>query len=247
MLDEKNQHFGLIMTGTRASDMDQDTIRDLLSRHGVLVFRDVHLDHEDQLRAMSMLGRVQHWTEQQAPRSYADASDGRVILLDNEDFLGKSRMGWHMDQTYLQSDYLPVRSLYCTRVDGENITEFADVAYLTDAAINDYGLPLDAEARYYIDSKKTMHSKRRVYSQCMHASRPLLRYDSRMELTDRSDSIAFKEYCSEILNGDQIPKISVTWRVGDFVIFDNNRCPHRRSVMGGSCHLSRLTSVFWLS
>lgn len=239
--------FGLLTEDINPLSLSSDEIRTLLSRYGVIAFRGMVLDHQQQVQVMSMLGKVQHWMEQQAPRSYADPNDPKIILLDNEDFLGKSRMGWHMDQTYLTGDYLPVRSLYCTQVDGENVTEFVDVAYLTDRVVDTHGLPDNTVARYYIDSARSRYSDRLVFSDCRHIGRKLLRYDNRMEFINRTDSMHFKDFCRSVLNGTDIPRFEIRWEANDFVIFDNNRCPHRRSVMNGDCRLSRLTSTCWMT
>ena len=245
MYDDRS--FGMVIEGVNPTTIDSDSIRRLLSVHGVIAFRGIRLTHADQVAVMSLLGTVQNWMEQQAMYSYTDTTDKRVILLDNDDFLGKSRMGWHMDQIYLKSDYLPIRSLYCTYVDSENITEFVDIAYLTSQVIEFCSITDDTNARYYIDSAKTKFSQRSVFSDCSHVGKKLLRYDERMEFIDRSDSIAFKDFCRSILNSNEIPRLAIKWQVDDFVIFDNNQCPHRRSVMNGDCRLSRLTSTFWLS
>lgn len=240
------RQFGLVLHGVDPRNLTQDTIRQQISQHGVVVFRGEEIDHAGQMQVMSKLGRVQTSVQQQAPHAYADPLNQEVILLDNDDFLGKSRMGWHTDQTYLMKEYLPLRSLYCTHVDGINVTEFADVAYLTSSVQASYALSLDTMARYYIDSARTRFSQRSVFAQCDHVGRPLLRYDNRMEFVDRQDSLAFKDFCRSILNGMEIPKLSISWQVNDFVIFDNNQCPHRRAVMNGDCRLSRITSSFWM-
>lgn len=222
-------------------------LRSFLSIYGVIIFTSNQVSHKEQEEVMSRIGTVQNVVQQQAPRSYADKHDPNVILLHNEDFLGQSRMGWHTDQTYLKTDHLPIRSLYCTEVNAHNVTEFADVAFLTDEIIKKFSLPLDTMARYYIDSAKTKFSERCVFADCSHIGKKLFRYDNRMEFLHRLDSIEFKDFCRNILNGTQIPKVSVIWKPWDFVIFDNNRCPHRRSVMNGECKLSRLTCDFWTS
>lgn len=244
-MDEIRQ-FGLVLHGVDPRNLTQGTIRQQISRHGVVVFRGKELDHEGQVQVMSKLGQVQTPAQQQAPHAYADSRNQEVILLDNDDFLGKSRMAWHTDQTYLMKEYLPVRSLYCTHVDGANVTEFADVAYLTSKVLESYSLSLDTLARYYIDLAKTIFGQRCVFAQCDHVGQPLLRYDNRMEFVDRPDSLAFKDFCRSILNGPEIPKLSISWQVNDFVIFDNNQCPHRRAVMNGDCRLSRITSSVWM-
>lgn len=245
MIDTANSpSFGLILEKQNPNEFEKNQLRELLTTYGVLVFREHELDYPAQVLVMQNFGKIQFWNEQQAPMSFVHRSDPRMILLDNEDFLGKGRSAWHMDQTYLQHDYLPVRSLYCTSVEGQNITEFADITYLTDMVIEKYSLPMDTMARYCMN--KTKHSERSVFSSCAHVGRMLLRYDNRMEFIGRDDSKTFKEFCTSILNGMEIPKLAVEWKIGDFVIFDNNRAPHRRSVMNGDCRLSRLTSTFWL-
>ena len=238
------KNIGLVISKS-ALDYTATELREFLSNHGVVLFRNQYLSHAEQIQVMSRIGVIQNYVEQQAPKAYTDHTDPDVILLNNNDFLGKSRMGWHMDQTYLRSDYLPIRSLYCREVLGKNITEFADIAVLTDAVLEEFNLTSFQEAKYYIDNLRTRFSQRSIFSACKHIGRTLLRYDNRMEFVDRQDSLAFKQFGQSFLDSDACPKFSVDWQVNDFVIFDNNRCPHRRSEMNGQCKLSRLTSKFW--
>jgi hypothetical protein len=98
-------------------------------------------------------------------------------------------------------------------------------------------------AEYKIGPSKTIRS---VYSYCEHVDRLLFRYDSRMSFANGIDLKQFKNYCENILNGSDIPKVSVEWELHDLVIFDNNQAPHRRKYMEGECKLKRVTSKFWL-
>lgn len=221
-------------------------LRKYLSTHGVLVFRGHELDDDTLYNTMSKIGRVQNFKEQQAPIVAADADNISIIHLHNEDFLGKSRMGWHMDQTYLKTPYLPTRSLYCSEVDSYNVTEFADINFLTDRVLEKWPHLAEASANYYIDSAKTISSYRPIFSYCEHVEKKLLRYDNRLEFIDGTNSLEFKDFCRELLNSDEIPKVKVEWKPFDFVIFDNNQAPHRRSAMSGVCKLKRLTSYFWV-
>jgi alpha-ketoglutarate-dependent taurine dioxygenase len=75
---------------------------------------------------------------------------------------------------------------------------------------------------------------------------PVFRLDTRMEFIDTNiDVNKFTRLIKEFINTTN--KIDLEWQKWDFVIFDNNQCPHRRSEMAGDCHLHRLTSTFWLS
>lgn len=238
-----NNQFGLIVNDSPL-DMSVEQIRATLTRHGVVCFRGLDLSDPQLMEVMQKFGEAQHFVEQRAPFSDADKNNPRIINLHNNDFLGKTRMGWHMDQTFLKRPYLPVRSLYCYFIEGNNITEFADIKYLTDRVLGDWpelGIDLNAE---YIDGLSK--SIRPIFSYCNHVNRLLLRYDSRMFFKDHTVTKAFKEYCENILNGEEIPKLSIKWEVGDLVIFDNNQAPHRRGEMGGDCKLKRITSNFWL-
>lgn len=224
---------------------NSEKIRELLSIHGVLLFKGTSLSDEDLIEVMKKFGEVQTFTQQQAPLSDTDKDNKHIINLHNNDFLGASRMGWHMDQTFLKNPYLPIRSLYCSHVDAKNITEFADIKYLTDIVMREFPtLTPEVTAEYKIGPAKTIRS---IYSYCEHVNRLLLRYDSRMYFQNGINLKEFKNYCEGILSGQEIPKISVQWEPHDFVIFDNNQAPHRREHMEGECKLKRVTSKFWLA
>jgi alpha-ketoglutarate-dependent taurine dioxygenase len=236
--------FGITLNQS-ANDLSQDDIRDLISKHGCILFRGYALSHAEQEAVLKKLGTIQNFSQQQAPVTAVDNKNLNVILLHNNDFLGTSRMGWHTDQTYNPETYLPIRSLYCTSVSAPNITELADVAYLTDKIIEKFGITSTTFARYYIDMKKQKYTDRSVLAHCQHIGRPLFRFDNRMEFIDRTDSQQIKNFCRSILDREEIPKIKVQWQENDFLIFDNNRCPHRRSLMNGECKLSRITCSIW--
>ena len=237
--------FGIFLE-EHPSNYSSDELRQCLADYGVIIFRGRNLRDDELHATMEQIGPVQDSTQQQAPPSSADKDDNTIIHLHNEDFLGKSRMGWHMDQTYLKTPYLPVRSLYCTEVDGINITEFADINFLNKKVLEQWPHLINSSANYYIDSAKTIFSYRKIFSFCEHVNKDLLRYDNRLEFTDGTDSLLFKNFCRDQLNSNNIPKVSIRWEPYDFVIFDNNQAPHRRSEMNGICKLKRLTSYFWI-
>ena len=235
--------FGLILHKSPL-DIESKTLKELLTAHGVLLFKGTPLNNDDIIKILEKFGPVQNFLQQQAPYTDTDISNRNVINLHNNDFLGTSRMGWHMDQTYLKNPYLPIRSLYCSHVDSKNVTEFADIKYLTDMIIKEFPeLTPQVLAEYKIGPSKTIRS---VYSYCEHVDRLLFRYDSRMSFANGIDLKQFKNYCENILNGSDIPKVSVEWELHDLVIFDNNQAPHRRKYMEGECKLKRVTSKFWL-
>jgi alpha-ketoglutarate-dependent taurine dioxygenase len=238
-------NFGITLTD-HPNKITQDELRNLLTIHGVICFRGIELTDTDLYDTMSKLGPVQDFKQQQAPESAADKNNNTIINLHNGDFLGKSRMGWHADQTYLTAPYLPIRSLYCSEVTEPNVTEFADVKFLTDKVLERWPELKTEIAKYYIDSERRYSNIRGLFSYCEHVEKNLFRYDNRLDLLNGMDSYQFKEYCKGWLNSDQIPKFAVEWQPFDFVIFDNNQAPHRRSVMNGVCKLKRLTSYFWL-
>lgn len=236
--------FGKIIND-HPSGIAENKLKDYLSTYGVLVFRNYELSDLDIYNTMSKLGKVQSSVEQQAPEEYVDPDNNSIIHLSNNDFLGKSRMYWHMDQSYLEREHLPIRSLYCSNTDTLNSTEFADVKFLTDKILQRWPEAINLEAKYYIDRDKTSFVQRKIFSYCSHVNRLLLRYDQRLEIIETINSSEFKEFCTDILNSNEIPKVIVNWKPFDFVIFDNNQSPHRRSEMNGSCNLKRLTSYFW--
>jgi len=234
--------FGKILD-SHPESYSYDELRELLTRHGVICFTNVAHDEEMLIRVMSAFGHVQTYVEQQAPASYASGEEHNIINLDNNDFLGTSRTHWHMDQTYLTSMYLPVRSLYCHEVSGKNITQFADIKYFTELVMQTWPELLDANARYYIDQAKTSYTDRPVFSPCEHVSTPLARLDTRMVLDETYDAIRFKEFTRQFFIDAR--KFQREWTPGDFVIFDNNQSPHRRREMNGECKLLRFTTDFW--
>jgi alpha-ketoglutarate-dependent taurine dioxygenase len=224
-----------------------DVLRDILSKHGVVYWRDMPITDMDQQATMTKLGMVQGFRMQRAPREYVDPFNSNIINLSNDDFLGDSRMGWHMDQTYTAIPYLPVRSLYCLEVEGRNVTQFADIKVVTDLALLRYPHLEGAIARYHVDVSRGKHNTRPVFEFCQHVGRKLLRYDNRMDIEGDVDSVEFKRFCIDLMDSGEIPTVSIEWRPFDFVIFDNNQCPHRRSYMSGDCKINRITSMFWLN
>jgi alpha-ketoglutarate-dependent taurine dioxygenase len=243
-----NNNFGLMLTN-HPSSYDANKLRLLLTKHGVICFRGAELTDRDLCNTMIKIGNLQNFIAQQAPVSSVDYLNPKIVNLHNEDFLGEYRMRWHMDQSSILTNYLPVRSLYCTVVNSVNITEFADIKVLTDIILKKYPTLEHAKARYLQISNKGEQSftVRNLLSYCEHVDKNLLRYDHRLELIDNSASNDFKEYCDFLLDSTQIPKFSVEWKPYDFVIFDNNQAPHRRSIMNGICKLKRLTSHFWIN
>jgi alpha-ketoglutarate-dependent taurine dioxygenase len=238
--------FGIRLEG-RPIDYHSDALRGLLSRHGVIYWRGVPVEDMEQHATMAKLGMLQGFRMQRAPKEYADPADSNIIHLRNDDFLGKSRMGWHMDQTYSKIPYLPIRSLYCSEVEGRNVTQFADIGVVTDVVLERYPHLENAIARYHVGGDRSRYNTRPVFEFCQHVDRKLLRYDNRMELEDGTDSVEFKRFCIDLLDSDRVPRLSIEWEPFDFVIFDNNQCPHRRSYMSGECKLKRITSMFWLN
>lgn len=222
--------------------ISQQEYRDLLSEYGVIAFKGFALSYAAQNLIMSNYGPLQDWKEQQAPENYADKNGGTLINLSNDDFLGKTRMGWHTDQTYLKTPYLPIRSLYCPDVPSPgNITSFLDIFTITDLLLEGYPELIDMTATYSSGEHKTDRS---LFSHCDHFNRTVFRFDTRMS----SDKIDIDKFSSIIKTGiDKAEQFHIEWEQHAFVIFDNNRCPHRRSKMAGDCHLHRLTSTFWLT
>jgi len=239
-------NFGLTLTD-HPNTITQDELRNLLTTHGVICFRGIELTDTDLYDTMSKLGSVQDFEQQQAPATAADKDNNTIINLHNDDFLGRSRMGWHMDQTYLTTPYLPIRCLYAP-VDPTpgNITSFMDVKTFTSVIEEEYPELLNEQGEYYIDSKKENCVIRPIFSYCEHVNLKLFRLDSRMKFINRTiDFEKFKEVSINASN--KAAKFNIEWSKWDFVIFDNNQCPHRRSAMTGECRLQRLTSTFWLT
>lgn len=238
--------FGLVSTADPVRIPTQE-LRNLLSAHGVLLFRNTRMTQQSLNIVMYKLGKLQDWEEQQAPLSHTDKLNPVLINLHNEDFLGKSRMAWHMDQTYLTTPYLPVRCLYApTDPTPGNITSFMDIKTFTTVVEEEYPELLDEQAEYYIDANKETSTIRPIFSYCEHVKMKLFRLDSRMKFINPDVDIERVKLVS--LNAyNKTSRFNVEWRKWDFVIFDNNQSPHRRSEMAGECRLQRLTSTFWLT
>lgn len=239
-------NFGITLTD-HPNSFTQDELQNLLTIHGVICFRGIRLTIDDLHTAMSKLGTLQNWQEQQAPESYADRKKPMLINLGNNDFLGTSRMAWHTDQTYLTTEYLPIRCLYSPAVPSPgNVTSFLDIKPFTALIEKEYPELLNEQAKYYINSDKENFSIRPIFSKCEHLNIPVFRLDTRMEFINKDiDVKKFKDLVKEFINTTN--RVDVKWHRWDFVIFDNNQCPHRRSEMTGDCHLHRLTSTFWLT
>jgi hypothetical protein len=193
-------NFGLTLTD-HPNTITQDELRNLLTTHGVICFRGIELTDTDLYDTMSKLGSVQDFEQQQAPATAADKDNNTIINLHNDDFLGRSRMGWHMDQTYLTTPYLPIRCLYAP-VDPTpgNITSFMDVKTFTSVIEEEYPELLNEQGEYYIDSKKENCVIRPIFSYCEHVNLKLFRLDSRMKFINRTiDFEKFKVNAKEYL------------------------------------------------
>lgn len=228
--------------------MSGNQLQELLSEHGVIAFYGHALS--DKLNSvMESIGPLQDWVEQQAPEKYTDKNDRSLINLSNDDFLGKSRMGWHTDQTYLSNSYLPIRSLYSPiDITPGNVTSFADLAYITDYILDGYPELATEQGRYFIGAKTpgAQSTVRPLLAYCKHLNKNIFRLDSRMDLINENlDREKFSNLVKQAI--DTAPKFDVEWTKNILVIFDNNRSLHRRSQMAGQCHLQRYTSTFWLT
>lgn len=224
-----------------------EELRDLLSRHGVLIFKNNRMTIPDLKDVMSKFGPLQNWEEQQAPVSHTDKNNPMLINLGNDDFLGQTRLAWHTDQTYLTTPYLPIRCLYTPIMPTVgNITSFIDIKPFTATIEQEYPELFNEQAKYYMNHDKEDFSIRPIFSYCEHLNMPVFRLDSRMEFINKDvDVKKVSKLIGEFISTTN--KINVEWEKWDLVIFDNNQCPHRRSEMAGDCHLHRLTSTFWLT
>lgn len=238
--------FGLIVDKNPLTFSSED-LRTMLSLHGVLIFKNTRLPIPELKEVMSKLGTLQNWDEQQAPKSHSDKDNPMLINLGNSDFLGQSRMAWHTDQTYLTTPYLPIRCLYSPLPPAPgNVTSFLDIKPFTALIEKEYPELLTEQAKYYKNSDKEEFSIRPIFSNCKHLDVPVFRLDTRMEFINKDINVKkFSDLIKEFINTTN--KVDVEWQKWDFVIFDNNQCPHRRSEMAGECHLHRLTSTFWLT
>lgn len=227
--------------------LSSEELQTLLSLHGVLIFKNHRMSIAELKEVMSKLGLLQDWEEQQAPKSYADKDNPSLINLSNNDFLGNTRMSWHTDQTYLKTSYLPIRSLYAPSAPTPgNITSFLDIKPLTVLLEKEYPELLTEQAKYYINAAKEEFSIRPIFSFCEHLNQQVFRLDARIEFINKNVNVEkFKILIKEFVETSH--KVSVEWEKWDFVIFDNNQSPHRRTAMTGECHLHRLTSKFWIT
>lgn len=240
------KQFGLILDSNPLL-IETGKLRGLLSDHGVLIFKNHKMTQIALNVVMSKFGKLQNWEEQQAPKSHTDKDNPMLINLGNSDFLGKSRMAWHTDQTYLTTPYLPIRCLYAPLIPTPgNITSFLDIKPFTKLIQDEYPELLEVQAKYYINSDKEEFSIRPIFSFCEHLNMSVLRLDTRMEFVNKDVDInKFNFLIKEFINTTN--KVDIEWNKWDFVVFDNNQCPHKRSEMAGDCHLHRLTSTFWLT
>jgi alpha-ketoglutarate-dependent taurine dioxygenase len=245
LFDTTRPKFGLTLHHVDPISLSPESLRDLLSDHGVICFKNQTLSERDQQLVMSTFGPLQNWQEQQAPQSSSPGVD-TIINLHNSDFLGTTRMAWHTDQTYRASNYLPVRSLYAYETPSPgNVTSFLDIKLFTDIITREYPEIFTAIGRYHIAGDTTMYTDRQVFSWCEHIKQHVFRLDSRMEFITKIDHPRVRNLIVDFLT--HTPKYNHSWELGDFVIFDNNQCPHRRTSMVGECKLHRLTSTFWLA
>lgn len=124
-------------------------IRRLLTARGVLLFRDVHLDDEEQLAFSAALGRLVPQSEDGVYKVTLDPA-----LSDTADLL-RSTFGWHFDGT--SEDVPPLASILNPRqlsqVGGQ--TEFANM-YAAYEALPD-ARKLAIEALQVVHMRETLH------------------------------------------------------------------------------------------
>lgn len=240
-------NFGKIID-TPIHELAHDSLRQLLTEHGVIAFKKQVLSNEQYLQAMSAFGRIQNSQEQNVRLEYADATNNPVILMHNNDFLGAAREHWHIDHTYQGPAYLPIRAMYCHNIcDQGNETSFKDLKVLSKLLLQQFPEVLTSSAIYKaLGNTKKQHTVP-VTWECDYLNQLIVRYDARIIAFNTGISVdEFKRYVLDIIETAEIPTFSIEWEIGDLVIFDNNQALHRRSKLTGDIHHKRVTTDHWL-
>lgn len=240
MITHEN-NFGIVLQ-QNPLELTTKQHRKLLLSYNVICFENFNLSRDELILIMKKFGKLQTWEEQQAPKNYTDNNYETIVNLDNNDFLGVSRMNWHMDQSYLNIKYLPIRSLYCyANPTPGNITSFLDISFVSNLLLKEYPELINASAKFILNTKEYVNKP--IFFYCKYTKKHMLRLDSRMKLDDSVNIEKFKKIIKQgIITA---PTFHVEWKKTKFVIFDNNKCLHKRTKMLGNCELQRLTSDFW--
>jgi alpha-ketoglutarate-dependent taurine dioxygenase len=220
----------------------------LLTTHGVIAFKRQVLTNEQHLQAMSAFGKILTFQEQNVRVEYTDPTNESVILMHNNDFLGTTRRGWHIDHTYQGLKYLPIRSLYCHNLcDQGNETSFKDLKVLSNILLKKFPEISEAIGIYKMTKDGKLSFSVPVTWECDYLNQLIVRYDARIIEFDNSMHVdEFKRFVDHILETEELPTFKFEWEIGDLVIFDNNQALHRRSKLAGDIHHKRVTTDHWL-
>jgi alpha-ketoglutarate-dependent taurine dioxygenase len=240
-------NFGKVIS-TPVLEITHENLRQLLTTHGVIVFKKQSLTNTQYLEIMSAFGKIQNSQEQNVRLQYADPENNPVILMHNNDFLGNTREHWHIDHTYQGPKHLPIRAMYCYNIcDSGNETSFKDLKVLSNLLLEKFPEVKNSVAIYKMlgDSKRQKIVP--VTWDCEYLGQSIVRYDARITAFNTSIPVdEFKKYVVNVVETEEIPTFSIEWEIGDLVIFDNNQALHRRSKLSGDIHHKRVTTDHWL-
>ncbi len=237
-----SNEYGKLFTES-IKDFSHKEIAALIKKYGVIAFKGEYLNNFDHFSVMAGIGKIQNLKQQHVPTEYRDVLFRSMVNMSNDDFLKERRLGWHIDHTYNGPNLLPIRSLSnFGDCDPGNVTEFKDLEKISEIILDKYPQLLTAKAIYKAPGDK--FNTIPLVWEIPYLKTPSLRFDSRIvELTDTDISFEeFKECCLDIINNDKsVSMFSIEWEPGDIVIFDNNRCMHRRSLIAGNIQHKRIT------
>jgi alpha-ketoglutarate-dependent taurine dioxygenase len=233
--------FGLTINKD-VRQLSVEELRTYLSEYGVITFRNQELSDDEYVNVMQSFGSILSYLQQHVTKKYVSPTHQGIILMHNQDFLGKTRGAWHIDHPYLGPKNLPIRSLYSyNQCSPNNQTEFADLKYLSAEIIKKFPNVVNAKVKYVTDKPMEF---------CVpyqFSKTPIVRYDPRMTSVDSElDITAIRAFALDILSTNDVPKFSIDWQLNDLVIFDNNQAIHRRSMQTGEVLHKRLTTDHWL-
>lgn len=231
---------------------DADFLRQALTDHLVLLFRDQDLDEADQIRFCELFGPVGRHLRPDALRTGADDSPPAVMMVTNErrdgepvGYLPDGELMFHTDSCFREIPQRAV-SLYglqVTRTGG--VTRFVSNCRLYDTlpddlkgllsgrrAVNTYEFGVTVKTVEAFDREKWPHWSHPVLGRDPRDGRAYLYANELMTeeiggLDPDESRAALRRVFTHVRSSPDM--YEHTWREGDLLIWDNRRAQHART------------------
>jgi taurine dioxygenase len=256
-------------------DEDGPRLRELLVEHKVILFRDIEVTPEQQVKIMSLLGRVITEMPESAHLPYPNRAGGKVSYVTTEPgeyISGRDALTFHSDFSFYVDGAADAISLYAVDVERDDPTKFVDMTAVAEF------LPIDTVDRlrklslvkcanffhntedYGTRYRYTDRDPGKDYGNTVSVQPAVLRHPrSGSELINicqtftshvkgwsyEASDAIFGELEAWMYRSDRMYRHH--WRSGDLVIWDNVALQHGRDPLRESYtrHLRRVVTNPW--